>query len=275
MKSYFFIPASKLNKLQSVINLGVEEIIIDFEDAILSSEKNKYLGTLVKLNDFKKYWVRIPIRNGFNESVDLDFLTIVYKLGVRKIVLPKLKSKQELINIISKFNKALFIVLIEHPRLLLEVHSLFQDNTVLMSNIQGIGLGSHDLMTVLGASHEFDQLDFPRKEVLYLAKAYNLEAIDIASMNIENDEKFKEELEYAINNGYDSKFLIHPKQYSWMQKLKNINKEAVSWAEKISLNLPEKYTGGSIEPFIIDGNVIEKPHVIKALEILRKEKYGK
>ena len=48
MKSYFFVPASKLKKIPEISKKGVDKIIIDFEDAILSCKKEKYLLELLK-----------------------------------------------------------------------------------------------------------------------------------------------------------------------------------------------------------------------------------
>ena len=39
MKSFFFIPASKLNKLPKILDLGNQEIIVDFEDAITDEQR--------------------------------------------------------------------------------------------------------------------------------------------------------------------------------------------------------------------------------------------
>ena len=67
-------------------------------------------------------------------------------------------------------------------------------------------------MSFIGAEHNLAQLDFPRKQVLYLSKAYNICSIDIASMNINNKQSFDKEIFYGIESGFDGKFLIHPRQ---------------------------------------------------------------
>ena len=183
MKSFFFVPASKLNKIPQLSENGITSFIIDFEDSILSYEKEKYLKEFKDLKNFQNYWARIPIREKFEDEIDLTFLIEAYKLGIRKFVLPKIKSSDELIRLISPLSKANFLILIEHPRLLIELKNIFLNNHECIESIIGFGLGSHDLMSFIDANHDYPQLDYPRKKMLYLAKAYGLLAIDIASMN--------------------------------------------------------------------------------------------
>lgn len=274
MKSYFFVPASKLDKLPGVNKKGIDKIIIDFEDGILSSDKQAFLKEFSKLENFKDFWIRVPVREEFKDEIDISFLTEVYRLGIRNIVLPKIISLKELVDVMLPFLKMNFLLLIEHPKLLIEIKNVFLNYPEIAQSIKGLGLGSHDLMTFLGAKHDYAQLDYPRKEILYLAKGYGIEAIDIASMNINDEKSFAKEIEYAVINGYDGKFLIHPNQFDWMKNEAKISKKNLLWAKKVVVKLPKNYEGGSIEPFVLDNEVIEKPHVIKALKILKHLENG-
>lgn len=275
MKSYFFIPASRLRKLADVKNSSVDEIIIDFEDAILNSELETYFNEIKEIENIASCWFRVPLRNDFNERLNLDFIKKFHQIGVELMVLPKIKSADELVGIVHQFKNIYFIILIEHPRLLLEIGYAFRHHPEIMESIRGIGLGSHDLMTFLNAKHLPEHLDYPRKGVLYLAKAYGLQAIDIASMDIFNEVLFLEEVEYAKNNGYDAKFIIHPKQLEWLKQASIQDEKLYKWAESIIAHLPQNYKGGSIEPFVLNDEVIEKPHVLRAMEIIKNKKHGK
>jgi len=275
MQSYFFVPASKLNKLADISKKGVGEMIIDFEDAILSSEKEKYFETLKTLSNLKDYWFRVPLRGTFNEEISYDFILKLNSIGAVKIILPKLKSAEELIDVLNTFSKNKFILLIEHPRLLIEIKNAIINNPIMISSLYGLGLGSHDLMAFLEAKHSEPQLDYPRKELLYIAKAYNLKAIDIASMNIFDKLTFMEEVQYGMDNGYDAKFLIHPNQITWFDEQLKQNEILVNWAQNVLDHLPKNYNGDSIVPFILNEEVIEKPHAMRALEIIRKNRDGK
>ncbi|TDU42896.1 citrate lyase beta subunit [Gelidibacter sediminis] len=275
MKSYFFIPASRLRKLKDIKKSSADEIIIDFEDAIINSELETYFEEIKTNESIESYWFRIPLRNGFDDLLNLNYISKFYQIGVKQMILPKIKSAAELLEIIDKFQSIEYIILIEHPRLLLEIQDVLMRHPRVFKSIMGIGMGSHDLMTFLNAEHTKLQLDYPRKKVLYLAKAYNLQAIDIASMDIYNKESFIDEVRYAEDNGYDAKFLIHPTQLEWFKQETGQDKELVGWARNVVAHLPENYNGESLEPFILNEEIIEKPHALRALEILKNKKYGK
>lgn len=272
MHSYFFIPASKLVKISYIQTLGVSEIIVDFEDAILKEHRELLFKELKNTSGFQDFWYRVPLRDGYQETPNADFLIKILDLGVKKIILPKLVSKSEIEAVFAKisvYRDLEIIILIEHPRLLLEVGDILQISS-LSSRICGLGIGSHDLMTFMGMEHSPEQLIYPRTQLLYLAKAFGKEAIDIASMNIQNREEFESELLFGEENGYEAKFLIHPNQVHWVQNFDGIKVKQLSWANKILAALPEEHIGKEMEPFILDGEIVEKPHIEKAKAIIKK-----
>lgn len=274
MRPFFFVPASKLKKIPYIQSLGVSEIIVDFEDAILKEQKEVLLKELKNTPDFANFWCRVPLRDNYQEIINTEFLVKTLNLGVKKIILPKLVSKNETEAVFEKigaYKDLEIILLIEHPRLLLEAGKVLEAPN-LSNRIYGLGIGSHDLMTFMGMEHSSKQLIFPRTQLLYLAKAYAKEAIDIASMNIQNKEEFESELLFGEENGYGAKFLIHPNQVHWIQNFDGIKVKQLSWADKILAALPEGHIGKEIEPFVLDGEIVEKPHIEKARAILEKYK---
>lgn len=273
MKTYFFVPATKMNKLSSVKILGVDEIIVDFEDAILEEDREKLLLEVKNISDFETLWYRVPVHTevSFGE-LDGDLVIEFLKLGARKIIVPKVRSKPELetlVNSFIKFQDIKIILLIEHPRLLIELPQILQDPK-LDNAIFGVGMGSHDLMTFIGSEHTPEHFFYPRMKILYLAKAYGKLAIDIASMNISDQESFEEEVLFGLGHGFDAKFLIHPKQFDWLYNYDALKIKQITWASRIINALPANFLGKDIEPFVLEGQIIEKPHVEKALSILKK-----
>lgn len=274
MKSYFFIPASRLRNIKNIQRLNPDSTIIDFEDAILGKDIDNYFKEIKDISNFDSYWFRLPIRNDFKDEVDLSYVQKFTNIGIKFIVLPKIKTAAELINICNEFKNTKFIILIEHPRLLLEMRYILMNNISVLKNIVGLGMGSHDLTTFLSAKHEEEQLDYPRKEVLYIAKAYNFLAIDIASMEIFDKTNFIKEVEYGKDNGYDAKFIIHPRQLSWLKNNVKNESKTLNWAISVLDKLPKNYAGEDVAPFVLNNEVIEKPHAIKALEIIKKHNNG-
>jgi len=278
MRSLFFIPASKIKKIDDVKASGVDDIIIDFEDSILIRDREKFMSLVEGIPGFRELWYRIPVREDYNdEGVDVRFLKSFLEIGIVKLVIPKIISTrdfEQLYETLKSYQGIQLIIIIEHPRLLVEMNQILQIpdfNRI----IHGLGLGSHDLMNFLQIEHSNDNLKYPRFQTLYLAKAYQKYAIDIASMNISDKVQFEIEMITGMDMGFEGKFLIHPNQYEWFKNLENIDNEDVIWAKKIMACFPEGYKGKEIEPFILDGQIVEKPHVERAQAILKRKKYEK
>lgn len=272
MQSFFFIPATRLSKIDAIRQTGAGEIIIDFEDAVLDTDRQRLAGSIESIEGYAGFWYRVPLRADFDQSLDLHFLKDLLTRGVSRLVLPKLVSAQEFEYLLDQCSghNITCIILVEHPRLLLECAHILQRDE-LSRSVYGIGTGSHDLMGFMNAHHTEEQTVYPRIQVLYLSKAYHKIAIDIASMNITDAERFKDEVQFGIRNGFDAKFVIHPKQQAWLSEAMHQQEEkALGWARKIMAALPPGYTGNEVEPFLLDGTVIEKPHVLKAQTILKK-----
>ncbi len=271
MKSFFFVPGTKLDKLDKIKAIGVDEIIIDMEDSVLESERISLSMTIINnASKYKANWVRLPLRNLFSDPFDFKFLELFVTNGFTKFVIPKLISTKEFKKVyryISQYPNVSIIVLIEHPKLLLQLDKVLgYDN---LNIIKGMGIGSHDLMAYIGAKHDKTQLAFPRSLTLYYAKAFGKMVFDIASMNIKDQKAFKEEVIDGVESGFDAKFLIHPQQVKWLKECLNSNEAEVVWAQKIIDSLPKELEGSEVEPYILDGEIIEKPHIEKARKILR------
>ncbi|WP_396636215.1 HpcH/HpaI aldolase/citrate lyase family protein [Maribacter sp. R77961] len=272
MKSFFFVPGTKLDKLSKIKALGVDEIIIDMEDSVLEAERMALSKVIIdNASKYKENWVRLPLRNLFSEPCNYKFLELFAEKGFRKLVIPKLKSSKEfkkLYKYIAQYPNVSVILLIEHPKLLLQLDKVLNYDS--LDIIKGMGIGSHDLLAHIGAKHNKTQLAFPRFLVLYYAKAYHKKSFDIASMNIKNDKAFKEEVINGVESGFDAKFLIHPKQVKWLKECLSANEVELLWAQKIIGSLPKEFQGSEVEPYILDGEIIEKPHIEKARKILGK-----
>ncbi len=70
-------------------------------------------------------------------------------------------------------------------------------------------------------------------------------------------------------------FLIHPIQVEWLSHFDEIKNKQLNWALKIMESLTNNFDDKEIKPFILDGQVVETPHIIKAQSIIKKYKNEK
>lgn len=269
MDSYFFVPGHKLHNIDKIKALSVDEIIIDLEDAVKASDRKLILSNLIaKSLNYKEYYIRLPLYSQSGEKLDTQILLLLLQNGFRKLVFPKVASFEdfELLHKTFISFSPRIILLVETPRLLLEAKDLILKYAKCFS---GIAVGSHDFMNIIGGLHTLKNLEFFRLQVLYLARTIQVPAIDIASMELGNIQKLRKEIEDAVYKGFDAKLYIHPRQIEVLKTLRLYTVEEFEWAQKVQ-NALKQVQGekDEFDPIIINGEVIEKPHLKRVEKIL-------
>lgn len=272
MESYFFVPASKIDKIGELKKQQINNFIIDFEDAIKASQRDAFFWELEHLEGAKNCFYRVPLHNLLKtDELDLTLINRFIEKGFSKFVFPKINSINQLDQVFEALNSDTLkiILLIESPRLYLELQSnIFKYSKKLI----GIALGSHDFMSVVGGKHTLKNLEIVRQNILYLGKSCDIISIDIASMDVKDEESFKNEVVDGFNKGYDAKFIIHPKQNEIMNNIQFYSEEEYSQALKIKEELSKIKNKKEFNPVVIDGQIIEQPHINRAEKILKKYK---
>lgn len=272
MESYFFVPASKINKILEFRDLEISEFIIDLEDAIKASQRNAFFLEIDNFEHSRDCYLRVPLHSLVKPmELDLSLIKSFINKGFTKYVLPKINSVTELELVLKVLdNDSLdVILLVETPRLYLELLAMTFKNS---KKLTGIGLGSHDFMSIIGGKHQLENLELIRQNILYLARAWDITAIDIASMEMNNDNDFKKEIVDGHDKGYDAKFIIHPKQYRTLNSFQFYTKEEYLFALKVYKVVSKLENNKEFNPIIIDGKIIEQPHLNRMQKILKNYK---
>ena len=277
LSSYFFIPTNKGKNIQKVSFIDADCFVFDLEDAVAKNEANACLERLNTLQLRDNYYVRPRIVYNKENNHDLKLLTDLIDIGFRKFLIPKIRVLEELeyLNQIFESNEKYeyeifsFILLVENPICLLNLEEIIKSRII---NLTGITLGSHDYASAMGMKHKSQYLFYSRSFVLNIAKAYNLQAIDIASMNISNDIEFSNECMDAFNMGYDAKFVLHPQQLKVLKKTEYFCQEEVENA----LEIYKKIKSMDLDQFSVikvNGKLYEKPHLKRIMEIVKWNNY--
>lgn len=266
MQSFFFVPANRLHKIPSIVKLNVDEIIIDLEDAIKTSEREEFIHQLKNESIDRSFFIRVPLYS-IQNKLELSILEELIAIGYKNFIYPKLQNIQDFERVtkfITEENK--IILLIETPLLLTQLQTILDKYN---TKIYGIGLGSHDFMNYIGGKHNLHNLEFYRNFTLLFAKAYNCVSFDIASMELEDENELTLEIKDGFNKGFDAKLYIHPWQIAVKNAIQFFNEKDLEWAERIykeyqKINNPEEFN-----PIVVDGEIIEKPHLNKVFTILK------
>lgn len=277
LRSYFFIPANNQKFLKKSEELPSNYIVFDLEDAVLGNELDVCLNNLKLIKPEQNHFVRFRFfENGI--ILNENEFGILLNLGFRNFVIPKFSGVEQAkaINAFLRnrqFNiEVSFILLLEHPHALL---SLLESLKSSLIKIVALGLGSHDYCNVMEMKHNSHNLYFARQLVLNYAKAFNLDAIDTVSVNIEDDVEFHDESLEAFNMGFSGKFLIHPRQLKVLNEIIYYSNAEVEEAENVYDKIMSiKHQKTAIVR--IDGKVYEKPHINRIINIINwRNNYGR
>lgn len=267
MNSFFFVPGNRLHKIEAIQKLNVSEIVIDLEDAVKVSEREVIIEDLITTSAYTQFFIRIPLYTSAGH-IDTSVLNKLYRGGYRKFIFPKIQAAADFKEIYtpSDYQDVNIVLLVEHARFFLEAKDVLLQYPEIFT---GIGVGSHDFMAEIGGIHNLQNLEYIRLQILYLARMIHIKAIDIASMELKDEEQLKAEIIDGFQKGYDSKFFIHPWQINVFRTIPLYSEKELDWANKIIDKLRKVGSSDEFNPIIVAGQIIERPHLAKAEKIIK------
>jgi citrate lyase beta subunit len=269
LKTYFFIPATRKKFIDKIPFLNANEFVFDLEDAIAENQIENAFSNLEQVEDRERFIVRPRL---FSSSGKLKNKTLerLIDMGFKRFFIPKANTQEMLDDLLNVFqyyeiDDLEWYFLIESPTALMQVKEMALSGKY---PFKAICLGSQDYAANMGMSYSLDTISWARHYVLNVAKACNIEAIDMASMVLKDRPLFERECHEAFNMGYDAKLIVHPAQLDVVHELTYYSKEEIALAKEISqkVNLDELKDFSVV---IIDGLLYEKPHIARIKRILK------
>jgi citrate lyase beta subunit len=233
IESYFFIPGNHPKLVEKLNSIMADHFIIDLEDAVSKSDVSNSLTSVLSLASKELIWIRPVVFDG--ELARLDLFKGLLDNGFRNFVIPKTRKLNQLFRLEEAINRDVLneiniILLVENPECLLNLPQIITETRL---KIVGIGFGSQGYCTETGMKHNFDFLRVPRFQIMNTAKALNIKCIDIACMDKNAGEIYKNELQEAFDMGFDGKFLIHPRQLEVLKDFQFISSDQIEEAYDI------------------------------------------
>ena len=268
MKSYFFIPGNHPKLEEKLASIKADILIIDLEDSVPEGE---VIDILMKIKTIKNKGIFVRPRLFHNSTFLEQTLIDLLKFGFKNFIIPKFETIDDLAKVENTLSNLSItdekiILLVENPR---AYHFLKDIILQTKLSLKGIAFGSQDYCNETGLNHNLELLNLLRFNISSIAKAFNLNSIDIACMDVKNDEVFLKELRLAYDMGFDAKFAIHPRQLFLIKNHKIYSEFELKEAQEI-INEFERLNQPSV--FVFKGKAVELPHIQKYLKILNWKK---
>jgi citrate lyase subunit beta/citryl-CoA lyase len=255
--SFLFVPAIRLDWLQKALTCGADEVIIDLEDAVSSSDKSRAREALRSCAPSRPIHVRV---NGVESGLFDDDVDVVARLGfVNGLVVPKANFDSPVDDLRRRLGKAVSLIgLLESPE------AIVRASEVARSGFDRLALGSVDLATHIGARISDELMWYPRSVLVFVSAAFGLEPpLDGPSLSISDLNTVAHESQVARRLGMGGKMCIHPSQVPIVGQAFRTEDDIV-WARAV-LEEAEKHDGNV---FSWRGQMVDAPVLRRARRLL-------
>jgi len=280
-RALLYVPGDDLYKIQKAATLGVDSVCLDLEDAVAPNRKElarltvrDALGSL----DFGSTEVLVRINSFYESSLASEDLHTVLPAHPHGIVLPKVESSEPLLwveDFITDAEKetglpagcTATLAMIETARGVLNLGRIASAGSCL----QALVFGGEDFLTDIGAQRTVERMEVfhTRSEIILHAAAYELQAIDMITVDFHDIETLQREVAQSAQMGFSGKQVIHPAQIQTVQAAFTPSDEEIAWAKGIVAAFDEYQRQGR-GVFALEGRLVELPHIRAAQRILAR-----
>ena len=278
-----FVPGDSERKLTRALNLDVDGLVFDLEDAVSPTAKVAARGiTAAALSQVKPGCERIVRVNSLETGLTADDVAATSGARPDAYMLPKVSEPTEVVAVAEMIAAAeaaanrpreeirLILVATETPRAVVNLPSLAAAHP----RVSALVWGAEDLSAAIGARrihrHDGRLLDVfaqTRALALLAAAAAGVDAIDTPYLQIGDLDGLRREAEEAAWMGFAGKAAIHPEQIPPIVELFTPGPTEVAEARGL---LAEWERVGRPGTFSYKGRMVDAPTLRRAERILER-----
>lgn len=281
-RSLLFIPGNNPAMLQNADVFGSDAVIFDLEDAVNVTEKDNARNLIhYYLSSHENLPMEVVVRiNGLDTEYYQEDLDKIVTDNIDTIMLPKAKVQElkELDKLLTKLEnerkltkKIKVIPIIELAASVLQVEEIAS-----LNRVDGILLGAEDLTSDMEVARTKGgkEIEYARCRVAMACKAYQIDAIDTPFTDVNDPEGLRVDALNAQTLAMNAKSAIHPNQIDTINEVFLPAPKLINWAKRVKMASDEALAKG-IGVFSLDGKMVDKPVIERALKILSKaERFG-
>ncbi|MEW6404256.1 MAG: CoA ester lyase [Chloroflexota bacterium] len=280
-RALLYMPGDDWKKITKSITLGVDCICMDMEDGVAINRKAEARTAIAKALqelDFGKS-EKLARINSVGSGWEKDDIEAVLPYHPDGIVIPKLEALDQIqwgSGIIEAaelkhgwpINSVRMLVGVETAKGILNLKEIASH-----PRLDGIIFGGEDYAVSIGAirTPEATELLYAREAVVTACAAYDLQAIDIVTIDFKDLNFVRKEAEFGARLGYSGKQIIHPAQVEPVQSAFTPSDEAIVHARRVvdAFEVSQKEGKGA---FALDGKMIDMPLLKNAQKVLERAK---
>jgi len=275
------MPGDDWKKITKALTLSVDCICMDMEDGVALNRKTEARATIAKALRELDFGAseKLARVNAVSSGLEGDDIEVVLPYRPDGIVIPKVESLEQIqwgSEIIEAaelangwpVNSIRMLVGVETAKGILNLKEIASH-----PRLDGIIFGGEDFAASIGAkrSEEAIELLYARQAVVTACAAYDLQAIDIVTIDFKDLERVRREAEFGAQLGFSGKQIIHPNQVTPVQEAFTPDDDSIAYARRVveAFDAHQKEGKGA---FALDGGMIDMPLVKNAQKVLGRAK---
>lgn len=229
-RSVLAVPGSEPTKIVKALASPADEVIVDLEDAVAVDAKDAARDAVAGLRPRERGGVAVRVKAAGTRWHDDDLAACAANPAIRSVVLPKAECPDGIRMAVAALGDGTATVqaLVESPLALTRVAEI----AAASPRLAALVIGYADLSASLGRRLDAPW-QFARDLVLVAARAAGVQAIDGPYLHVTDDEAFAESVDTAVSQGFDGKWVIHPRQIARVNASFAPTQEEVDEAEEI------------------------------------------
>lgn len=286
-RTILYMPGNNPAMLINSPNLGADSVMLDLEDAVPIDDKDAarilVRNTLNWVNRGRtEYGVRI---NDITTPFWKEDLETTIPGRPDSYTIPKVECAEDLIAIhefVTELEKQQGFPLYSikfHPMVetAIGIENAFSIGKACPERTETLTLGGEDYVTnVCGLrSDKGDELLYVRYRVMNVARALNLQPIDIVHSHIEDMEGLVKDTRFSRQIGYAGRAVVSPRHLNIVNEIYSPSKKEIRYAQEVLDTLEEAKAVGkgavSLYGKMIDGPMIARAEHVLALAKLIEE----
>ncbi len=281
-RALLYMPGDDRRKIEKATTLGVDSICMDLEDGTAinrKAEARAVIAQAMRELDFGAAERCIRI-NSIGSGWEADDLAAALEARPDSIAVPKVESPEQVTWVSSRIESyelshglplggIRMIILVETARGILNLKEIAGAD----KRLDAIIFGGEDFAASVGATRTKDALEllYAREAVVAACAAYDLQAIDIVTIDFKDLDALRAESEAGARLGFTGKQIIHPAQVGPVQAAFTPSDEAITYARRVveTFEANQKEGRGA---YALDGKMIDMPLLKNAQKVLDRAK---
>jgi citrate lyase subunit beta / citryl-CoA lyase len=290
LRSWLFVPGDSEKKQVKALGSAADALILDLEDSVAPESREAARAQVARLLAAGRalagpqLWVRLSAPGGPAAHADLE--AVCAGPLPAGIVLPKVSAAGEIIALCEQLAVResgrppgtapmhLLVLVTETPAGLLALPRYPQElgaSAMVRRRLAGLTWGAEDLSAALGATPRDASGDYTftfqsaRMACLLAAAALNVQAIDGVYTDFRDAAGLAREAQAARRDGFTGKLAIHPGQIDALNAAFSPSAAEEAHARRVLAAFADAGGGGVAS---LDGQMIDRPHLIKAQRVL-------